>query len=118
MDPDEEYMTIASAEEQMSITETARKKDVDGARMKLKALAKVLEAARVSSTRPSSVPSAEAHSNTLNKQDGNRISLAKAINEAESSLASKEAELARLRDELHALEESDPAAEHELDASA
>lgn len=42
----------------------------------------------------------------------------KAINEAESALASKEAELARLKDELYELEQEDPAAEHELDATA
>ena len=42
----------------------------------------------------------------------------KAINEAESALASKEAELARLKDELYELEQEDPAAEHKLDATA
>ena len=36
----------------------------------------------------------------------------------ESSLASKESEKSRLREQLHALEESDPAAEHELDSTA
>ena len=81
-------------------------------------LARVLEAARVSSTRPSTVPSAEAHAQTLNKLDGTRLSLGKAINEAESALASKEAELQRLKEELQALEEEDPATDHELDATA
>ncbi|KAJ3554788.1 hypothetical protein NM688_g2932 [Phlebia brevispora] len=137
MDPDEEYITIASAEEQMSMTEAARKKEIDEARTKMKgehprallrahtsndayfqALAKALEAARISSTRPASVPSAEAHQNTLNKLEDARLSLAKAINEMESSLASKESEKAQLREELHRLEESDPAAEHQLDSTA
>lgn len=81
-------------------------------------MAKALEAARISSTRPPSVPSAEAHTNTLNKLEDARLSLAKAINEMESSLASKESEKARLREELHELEESDPAADHELDGTA
>lgn len=81
------------------------------------ALAKALEAARISSTRPPSVPSAEAHARTLNKLEDTRLSLAKAINEAESALASKESEKARLREELHALEEADAAAEHELDSN-
>jgi kinetochore protein Spc24, fungi type len=81
-------------------------------------LARVLEAARVSSTRPSTVPSAEAHASTLNKLDGARLSLGKAINEAESALASKEAELQRLKEELQTLEEEDPAADHDLDATA
>lgn len=136
MDPDEEYITIASAEEQMSLTAAARKKELDEARSKMKgarasvsrtifthsvtyqALAKSLEAARISSTRPASVPSADAHTNTLNKLEDTRLSLAKAINEMESALASKESEKSRLREELHALEESDPAAEHDLDSTA
>ncbi|KAF7791278.1 hypothetical protein EIP86_002292 [Pleurotus ostreatoroseus] len=118
MDPDEEYITIASAEEQMSMTEAARKKEIDEARAKMKALVKTLEAARISSTRPASVPSAEAHTKTLNKLEDARLSLAKAINEMESSLASKESEKARLREALHELEESDPATEHELDGTA
>ena len=36
MDPDEEYITIASAEEQMSLTAAARKKEADEARGKMK----------------------------------------------------------------------------------
>lgn len=36
IDPEEDYMTIAAAEEQMSLTEAARKKDVDQAKMKLR----------------------------------------------------------------------------------
>ena len=137
IDPEEDYMTIAAAEETMSHTEAARRKDLDQAKSKLKGLslsthhvcvshrasrstelARVLEAARVSSTRPSTVPSADAHAATLNRLDGTRLSLVKAINEAESALASKEAELARLKDELYELEQEDPAAEHELDATA
>lgn len=46
------------------------------------------------------------------------MSLYKAINDAESALAGKEAELARLKEEMRTLEESDPAAEHDLDATA
>lgn len=72
----------------------------------------------MSSTRPSTVPSAAAHASTLNKLDGARLSMFKAINEAESALASKEAELQRLKDEFQALEEEDPAADHDLDATA
>lgn len=36
IDPEEDYMTIAAAEEQMSLTEAARKKDVDQAKTKLR----------------------------------------------------------------------------------
>lgn len=81
-------------------------------------LARVLEAARISSTRPSTVPSAEQHAATLNRLDGTKFSLGKAINEAEGVLARKEAELQRLKEELQALEQEDPATEHDLDATA
>ena len=79
----------------------------------LSALSRVLEAARNSSTRPSTVPTAAQHASSLNDLDATRLSLAKAINDAESSLASKEAELASLKEEARRLEECDPAAEHE-----
>ena len=54
----------------------------------------------------------------LEDLDSKKFSLGKAINEAEGALASKEAELARLKEELHALEEEDPATDHALDATA
>ena len=38
MDPDEEYITIASAEEQMSATAAARKKELDAARSNMKGM--------------------------------------------------------------------------------
>ncbi|GBE82407.1 putative kinetochore protein [Sparassis crispa] len=118
MDPGEDYLTIAAAEEQMILTRDERQKDLEDAHAKMRSLARVLEAARVSSTRPSTVPSVEAHARTLNDLDATRLQLAKAINDAEGALASKEAELARLKDEARALEEADSAAEHDLDATA
>jgi kinetochore protein Spc24, fungi type len=83
----------------------------------LPALARVLDAARTSATRPPTVPSAERHAENLNHLDHTRLSLAKALNDAESSVANKEAELTRLKEELRQLEESDPAAEHQLDGT-
>ncbi|KAJ3492329.1 hypothetical protein NLI96_g2 [Meripilus lineatus] len=118
IDPDEDYLTIAAAEEQMAVTEVTRKKELEEAQAKMRALARVLEAARVSSTRPSSVPSAQEHASLLNELDASRLSLAKAINDAESALASKEAELTRLKESIRTLEDSDPAAEHDLDATS
>lgn len=54
----------------------------------------------------------------LNDLDAMRLSIAKSINDAEGVLTSKESELAGLKDECSKLEASDPAAEHELDATA
>jgi len=117
IDPEQDFYTIAAAEEQMNLTEEARRKELEDTHSRLRTLARALEAARISSTRPPTVPSAEAHTATLNELDQTRLSLVKAINDAESASASKEAELARLREEISSLEASDPAAEHDLDAT-
>lgn len=81
--------------------------------MHLPALTRVMDAARVSSTRPASVPSEQAHLSALNDLDGSRLSLAKAISDAETMLGSKDAELSALKDEARRLEVYDPAADHE-----
>jgi kinetochore protein Spc24 len=138
MDPEEDYMTIVAAEEKISSSEAARKKELEEAHAKLKgqsaptmcsrdtsttlvflALSRVLEAARVSSTRPASVPSGEAHAATLNELDSANLSMAKAISDCEALLANKEAELAALKEEARRLETYDPAVEHgkELDGN-
>ncbi|KAI0831099.1 hypothetical protein BC628DRAFT_1352268 [Trametes gibbosa] len=118
IDPEDDYLTIAAAEEQMAITHEARQKDMHDTAAKVKQLARILDAARASATRPSTLPSAEAHAAHMNELDATRLSLAKAINDSEGSLASKEAEFARIEDETRALASSDPAAEHELDSTA
>ncbi|PCH38382.1 Spc24-domain-containing protein [Wolfiporia cocos MD-104 SS10] len=118
INPDGDFMTITAAEERMAITEAERRKELEGLQSKLRTMTRNLEAARVSSTRPSTIPSAEAHAAMINELDGQRLQLVKAINDAESALASKEAELARLKEELRALEEYDSAAEHDLDSTA
>lgn len=63
------------------------------------------------------MPSQEAHVQTLNSLDAARLNLVKSINDAEGSLAGKEDALARLKEECSKLEASDPATEHELDAT-
>lgn len=132
MDPEDDYITIAATEQQTSTTKSNRKKELEEAYSNLKggwihksrildfdtntslvALVRVLDSARTSATRPSTVPTATDHRATVNELDATRLSLAKAINEAESSLASREAELASLKEEAKVLEECDPAAEHE-----
>ncbi len=150
IDPEDDYLTIAAAEERMAITHETRQRELHEAHVKLKRewsvicyrptahphypailsethtlhapyaieLAKVLEAARISAARPPTIPSAEEHVAQMNDLDATRLSLAKAINDAEGALAGKEAELTRLKEETRALEMSDPAAEHDLDATA
>ncbi|KAI0747927.1 hypothetical protein C8Q80DRAFT_703095 [Daedaleopsis nitida] len=118
IDPEDDYLTIAAAEERMALTQDTRQKELREAQVKLKQLAKVLEAARISAARPSTIPSAEEHVAQMNDLDATRLSLAKAINDAEGALAGKEAELTRLKEETHTLEMSDPATEHNLDTTA
>ncbi|KAF9452235.1 hypothetical protein P691DRAFT_805118 [Macrolepiota fuliginosa MF-IS2] len=119
IDPEEDYLTIVAAEQKLAASEAKRKKELEESHANLKALAKVLEAARISSTRPDSVPSAETHTATLNKYDSTKFSLMKAIGDMQSEIGSKEAELAALKEEARKLEEYDPASEHEkeLDGS-
>ena len=66
------------------------------------------------------MPSAEAHATSLNELDSSRISLAKSISDMEGLIASREAELASLKEEARKLEDYDPAAEHqrEMDGTA
>jgi kinetochore protein Spc24, fungi type len=138
IDPEEDYLTIIAAEESVAANEARRKKDLEESHALMKctckyvsgryqqphsfslALAKTLEAARISSTRPASVLSAEAHAAMLNDLDGSRLSLAKSISELDGLIASREGELAALKEETRLLEEYDPAAEHqkELDGTA
>ena len=79
-----------------------------------------MEAARISSKRPGTIPSAEAQAASLNELDSSRISLAKSISDMEGLIASREAELALLKEEARKLEDYDPAVEHEkeLDGTA
>jgi kinetochore protein Spc24 len=57
---------------------------------------------------------------TLNELDIGRLSLAKSISDVEGLIASREAELAALKEEARKLEDYDPALEHEkeLDGTA
>jgi len=120
MNPDDDYLTIVAAEEKIASSEAKRKKELDEAHANLKSLTRVLEAARISCTRPSSVASEEAHAATMNELDSSRLSLAKAISDAETLAANREAELSKLKEEARKLELCDPAVEHEkeLDGSA
>ncbi|KAJ6455745.1 hypothetical protein C8R45DRAFT_586609 [Mycena sanguinolenta] len=118
--PDDDYLTLVAAEELIATAEAKRKKELEELHSNFKALSKILESARISATRPSAVPSADAHTSTLNELDIASLSLAKSIKEAEGSVASKEGELTALKETAHRLEDYDPASEHEkeLDGTA
>ncbi|KAE9406409.1 hypothetical protein BT96DRAFT_915378 [Gymnopus androsaceus JB14] len=115
MDPDDDFLTIAEAEEKIKASRAEREKEIEEAHSNLKTLSKILEAAKQSATRPKSVPSEEAHAAAVNELDNSRISLAKSISDAQNTLASQEAELAALKEEYQSLKHYDPATEHEKD---
>ncbi|KAN0077236.1 hypothetical protein V8E55_011091 [Tylopilus felleus] len=113
IDPADDYLTITAAEEQMNVNYGKAKKENEEAYANLKSLSRLLDAARKSSTRPPNVPAVEQHAARLNEFDASRISLAKTIRDVENSMASKEAELAALKEAARKLEESDPAHDHQ-----
>lgn len=83
-------------------------------------LVRVLETAKISSSRPTSVPSANGHEKMINELDNNRRSHLKAMDQAEGILTAKESELGALKERLRGLETKDVAKEMagELDSSA
>ncbi|KAI0262930.1 hypothetical protein BC834DRAFT_958290 [Gloeopeniophorella convolvens] len=115
--PEDDCRTITEVQDQIDEESTQRRVELEEVHANLKALARVFEAARASSIRPPSVPSAEQHAGSLNRLDASRLSLAKELNDTEGALASRQAELSQLKEEFRQLEESDPAAEHDLDAT-
>ncbi|KAF5391328.1 hypothetical protein D9757_002061 [Collybiopsis confluens] len=115
MDPEHDYLTIVGADSKIKASRLEREKEIEKAHANLKALAKSLEAAKQSATRPKSVPSVEAHAAAVNELDNSKLSLAKSIGDAENTLASQETELASLKEECQRLERYDPATEHEKD---
>ncbi|KAF7295072.1 hypothetical protein MIND_01045500 [Mycena indigotica] len=120
MNPDDDFYTLAAAEETIAATETKRKKELEELHANLKALSKIRDSARQSATRPNTVLSVENHNSTLSALDDNRLSLGKSIKETERLVASKEDELATLKEKVIQLEDQDPVAEHqrELDSAA
>lgn len=73
---------------------------------------KTLEGARVSATRPSTVPSAQDHADKIDNLDTQRLSLTSNFAELEDALQAKETALKSLKDESRKLEDSDLSSEH------
>jgi len=118
MDPEDDYVVITNAEEHMKMKAAARQKVAEETHAKLRALSRQLEQAKVSASRPSNIPTEQVHVSSMNDIEDTRMGLGKAINDSEGFLASKEAELLRLRDEERAFENMDVTSDHELDSTA
>jgi kinetochore protein Spc24 len=116
--PVDDLGIVATVQETMEATEAARADERDRIQEELSALSQALMEARSSATRPTNVPSASDHTKKMNGLDGERFNHYKSIKEAEETLASKEAELSRLKDDLKLLEAREVVDEVELDGIA
>jgi len=109
--PDDDFMAVEAIQQQIRNAQATRTKDLENVNDKLKGLLRALEAAKLSCSRPTSVPSASGHEKMINELDSNRRSHLKAIDNAESVLTAKESELGALKAKLKALETRDVARE-------
>ena len=136
--PDDDFMVVEALQQQIANTQAGRTKDLEGINDKVKGktgvvkaivvrikrksagLVRALEAAKISCSRPVSVPSASGHEKMINELDSNRRSHLKAIDNAEGVLTAKESELGALKEKLRGLETKDVAKEvaNGLDSSA
>ncbi|KZT54590.1 hypothetical protein CALCODRAFT_499655 [Calocera cornea HHB12733] len=110
--------TVKSATERMKTRQAARERESDENRSALRTLSRQLESSRAAATRPSSVPSQQAHSESLIAADATKFQLAKSIKDEEGNVAQKEAEVERLKEELGKLEAWDVEGEWEVDSYA
>jgi len=118
--PDDDFMAADALQQHIASTQAERTKELESINDKVKGLLRALEAAKVSCSRPPSVPSASGHERTINELDHNRRSHLKAIDNAEGTLTAKESELGALKEKLRELEMRDVAKEvaSGLDSSA
>ena len=79
---------------------------------------KKVQAAKLSSQRPPNVPTRAEHAQRLDELDNQRHQLVKAIEEVESLANDRDAEYARLKQELKELNERDVGEEADLDGTA
>ncbi|KAF8590528.1 hypothetical protein K439DRAFT_1657306 [Ramaria rubella] len=118
MNPEDDYVMITDAEEQMRMKAATKQQLAEDTRSQLRALSRQLEQAKISAARPPNVATEQEHVEMMNELEDSRMSLVKAINDGEGLLASKEAELLRLREEERTLEDKDITSDHELDSTA
>ncbi|KAF8507273.1 hypothetical protein JB92DRAFT_2815488 [Gautieria morchelliformis] len=117
MDPEDDYVMITDAEEHMRMKAAARQKSAEDTRAKLRALSRQLEQAKISAARPANAATEQEHAGLMNELEDTRMGLGKAINDGEGLLASREAELLRLREQERVLEDKDVALDHNLDST-
>ena len=131
--PDDDFMAAEAIEQQIENTQARRTKEIESIneelkgkqeaelsvlgwcktskRKKLAGVLRALEGAKVSCSRPRSVPSASGHEKMMNELDKNRRGHLKAIDNGEGILTAKESELGALKEKLKELETREVARE-------
>jgi len=117
VDPSEDFIAVTEAEEAMKQAAARRAKEATDVRDSIRDLSHQLEAARMSATRPRTLPSEAQHTIMLQDLSETQMSLAKGVNEAQDMLRNKETELNRLRTEEKDLEARDEPTAHRLDST-
>jgi len=118
LDPSDDFITFTEAEEAMKRTAAQRDKEAEHVREQFRAMSRLLEAARMSASRPRTVPSEAQHAKLLQDLEEQQVSLGKATNESQDTLRDKEAQVVRMRGEERDLEVREEAEDHDLDSSA
>jgi kinetochore protein Spc24, fungi type len=83
-----------------------------------KAASRLLEQAKMSASRPRTVPSEVQHAKILQDLEKQQLSLGKATNETQDMLRDKEAQVVRMRAEERELELREEDENHDLDSAA
>ncbi|KAL1748120.1 hypothetical protein HDZ31DRAFT_60654 [Schizophyllum fasciatum] len=112
IDGSDECTTIETADTLLAEKEERRQQELEEATKKYKAQAKLLEQARKSSTRPASLPTAEAHAAAMNELEDARINLQKAASDLDDKQMATQASLALWRKKLASLNELDQVSQH------
>lgn len=118
LDPSDDFITFTEAEEAMKRTASLREKEAEQVREQFRTMSRLLEAARMSASRPRTVPSEAQHAKLLQELEELQVSLGKATNESQDALRDKEAQVVRMRTEERDLEIREEAEDHDLDSSA
>jgi len=118
LDPSDDFIAFTEAEEAIKQTTSQREKEAEEVREQFRALSRLLEAARMSASRPRTVPSEVQHAKILQDLEGQQVSLGKATNEIQDTLRDKEVQVVRMRAEERELETLEEAEKHDLDSTA
>ncbi|CUA72417.1 hypothetical protein RSOLAG22IIIB_01086 [Rhizoctonia solani] len=107
LDPTENVKIVLDIQEVMKARELNWRAETDKAKAEARTVAETHHSARIASLRPPNVPSEEKQAEAISSLDKAQFRVIKSINDAESSLSSRQNERVRARGELSAWEAKD-----------